>query len=271
MTLEPGGDEMTLESGGDVVIVLAQAEESLTAEAVSWLLGNDFSAIDGVPTLVAQHLGLSAWSLALALVLALPLGLWLAHTRRAPVVSINIANAFRAIPAFGLLLVAFQIGGFSYPLLVLVFALIGVAPIFANTYVGVTQVDPEIVDAAKGMGLTGTQQLFQVEIPMALPVIMAGIRTGAINIVATVTLAAIVGFGGLGLPIISGLNRGLQFSTTAQILAIGGAVLVAVLSVVTEAGLAGIQRLIVPKGLQLREAAQERRAEPADQHRRVET
>ena len=106
----------------------------------------------------------------------------------------------------------------------LVFALIGVAPIFANTYVGVTQVDSEIVDSAKGMGLTGTQQLVQVEIPLALPVIMAGVRTGAINIVATVTLAAVVGFGGLGAPIISGLSRGLQRSPTGQILAIGGAV-----------------------------------------------
>ncbi len=245
---------------GSMMTLLAQ--ESLTAEVFAWLRGQDFRSIDGVPQLIGQHLALSAASLVLACVLALPLALYLAHHRRAPVLSINAANAFRAIPAFGLLLVAFQLGGFSTPLLVLVFALIGVAPIFANAYIGIQQVDPEVVDAAAGMGLTSRQQLFQVELPLASPVIMAGVRTGTVNIVATVTLASVVGFGGLGSPILSGLARGLQFSSGARVLAIGGAILVALLSVGAESALGLVQRRVVPEGLRLREQAQTRRADP---------
>lgn len=230
---------------------LVLAQESLGAEVLAWLRGEDFRSVDGVPQLLVEHLGLSAAALGLATILAVPLALWLAHHGRVPVLSINAANAFRAIPAFGLLLVAFQVGGFSTPLLVLVFALVGVAPIFANTYIGIGQVDAEVVDAADGMGLTGAQLLWQVELPLATPVIMAGIRTAAVNIVATVTLAAVVGFGGLGFPIIAGLNRGLQFSESARVLAIGGAVLVALTSIGAEAALGVLQRRVVPEGLRL--------------------
>lgn len=236
------------------------AQESLTADALAWLRGEEFSSIDGVPQLIVEHMALSIAGLVTACLLALPPALYLAHRHQAPLLSINAANAFRAIPAFGLLLVAFMLGGFSTWLLVLVFALIGVAPIFANTYIGIRQVDPEIVDAAAGMGLTGGQQLWQVEVPLATPVIMAGVRTAAVNIVATVTLASVVGFGGLGAPIVGGLRRGLQFSDTARILAIGGAVLVALVSIASEAALGWLQRRVVPEGLQLREAARERKA-----------
>lgn len=235
--------------------MIALAQESLTADVLGWLSGDDFSSMDGVPQLIAEHLLLSIAALVLACVLALPLAMYLAHKGMAPILSINMANAFRAIPAFGLVLLAFVLGGFSTLLLVLVFALIGVAPIFANTYVGIRQVDPEIVDAAAGMGLTGRQQLWQVEIPLASPVMMAGVRTAAVNIVATVTLAAVVGYGGLGAPIISGLRRNLQVSPTARVLAIGGAILVALLSIASEATLGWVQRRIVPEGLQLRESA----------------
>lgn len=245
------------------MIVLAQ--DSLSGEVFAWLRGEDFRGVDGVPQLIAEHLLLSIAALVLACVLALPLALYLAHNGKAPVLSINVANAFRAIPAFGLLLVAFILGGFSTTLLVLVFALIGVAPIFANAYIGIRQVDPEIVDAAAGMGLTGGQQLWQVEVPLASPVIMAGIRTAAVNIVATVTLAAVVSYGGLGSPIISGLSRGLQFSESARVLAIGGAILVALLSIASESALGLLQRRIVPKGLQLREAAKVTKAVALEQ------
>lgn len=234
-----------------MTIVLAQAEPTLSEEVWAWLRGEDFRSVDGVPQLIGEHLALSAAALGLACLVAIPLALYLAHGKKAPILSINMANAFRAIPAFGLLLVAFQLGGFSLPLLVLVFALVGVAPIFANAYIGVRQVDREIVDAAVGMGLTDRQVLMDVELPLASPVLMAGVRTAAVNIVATVTLAAVVGFGGLGFPIISGLSRGLQFSPTARALAIGGAVLVALLSILTEAVLGLVQARVVPEGLRL--------------------
>ncbi len=247
------------------------AQESLTSQVLAWLRGEDFVSVDGVPTLLVDHLALSAAALGLACLLAMPLALWLAHGERAPLLSINAANAFRAIPAFGLLLVAFQLAGFSTVVLVLVFGLVGVAPVFANTYIGIRQVDPEVVDAAAGMGLTDRQVLLDVELPLAAPVIMAGVRTAAVNIVATVTLAAVVGFGGLGFPIIAGLNRGLQFSETARVLAIGGSLLVALLSIATEAVLGLVQARVVPEGLRLRAAAQDARAAALEQPAQART
>ena len=236
------------------------AQDSVGAGLAGWLRGEDFSGVDGVPQLLVQHLGLSFAALGVACLVAIPLAVVLAHHNRAPVLSINAANAFRAMPAFGLILIAFQVGGFSTWLLVVVFALIGVAPIFANTYIGIRQVDPEVVDAAAGMGLTDRQQMLQVELPLATPVLMAGVRTGAVNIVATVTLAAVVGFGGLGLPIVTGLARGLQFSEIGRALAIGGAVIVALVSIATEGVFGLLQRRLVPEGLRLRDAA----ARPVD-------
>lgn len=239
-------------------VVLAQGE-SLTSQALAWLGGAEFSSVDGVPQLIGEHLAISAAALGIACLIALPAATLLAHHGKAPVASINAANAFRAIPAFGLLLVAFVLGGFSTLLMVGVFAVIGIAPIFANTYVGIRGVDRDAVDAAVGMGLTDRQVLLQVEVPLATPVLLAGVRTAAVNIVATVTLAAYVGFGGLGVPIFAGLSRGLTRSETGQILALGGSLIVAVVSIGAEALLAWLQRSLVPEGLRLRDQA----ADPA--------
>lgn len=239
-------------------VVLAQTD-SLTSQALGWLRGETFSSVDGLPQLIAEHMAISAAALGIACLIALPSAALLAHAGRAPVASINAANAFRAIPAFGLLLLAFVLGGFSTTLMVGVFAVIGIAPIFANTYVGIRGVDRDAVDAAVGMGLTDRQVLLQVEVPLATPVIMAGVRTSAVNIVATVTLAAYVGFGGLGVPIFTGLSRGLTRSEIGQMLAIGGSLTVALVSIGTEMLLARLQRSLVPKGLRLRDAA----ADPA--------
>ncbi|HUG85180.1 MAG TPA: ABC transporter permease [Euzebya sp.] len=237
-----------------MTVLLAQTD-SLTSQALGWFRGEQFSSVDGIPQLIAEHLAISAAALGLACLIALPSATLLAHAGKAPVASINAANAFRAIPAFGLLLVAFVLGGFSTTLMVGVFAVIGIAPIFANTYVGIRGVDRDAVDAAVGMGLTDRQVLIQVEIPLATPVILAGVRTSAVNIVATVSLAAYVGFGGLGVPIFAGLSRGLTRSETAQILAIGGSLTVAAVSMGTEALLAWLQRSVVPVGLRLRDQA----------------
>ncbi|WP_370324855.1 ABC transporter permease [Euzebya sp.] len=251
--------------------MIALAQESLTSQVLAWVRGEEFASVDGLPQLALEHLWLSGLALAVACAVALPPALHLAHRGKAPVLSINLANAFRAIPAFGLLLVTFQLGGFSTVLLVLVFALIGVAPIFANTYIGIRQVDPEVIDAAAGMGLTSRQQLWQVEVPLATPVIMAGIRTAAVNIVATVPLAAVVGFGGLGEPIIAGLARGLQFSESARALALGGAVAVAVVSIASEAAFGALQRRIVPEGIRLRDAASRSGGAAADADQPADT
>jgi osmoprotectant transport system permease protein len=253
-----------------VRLVLAQPD-SLVVQVRGWLIGRDFSSVDGLPQLVAEHLAISAAALGLSCLIALPTAALLAHAGRAPVASINAANAFRAVPAFGLLLLAFVIGGFSTTLMVGVFAVIGIAPIFANTYVGIRQVEPEVVDAAVGMGLTGRQVLLQAELPLATPILMAGVRTAAVNIVATVTLAAYVGFGGLGVPIFAGLSRNLQRSETAQVLALGGSLAVALLSIGVELLFGAIQRRLTPEGLDLRTRALDAAVEQAAQDPDLQT
>lgn len=225
----------------------------MTGELLSWLGGAEFRGVPGVPGLVAEHLTLSGLSLLLALALALPPALLLGHHGRGGTAAIQVANAFRAVPAFGLVLLTFTLASFNTGLLVVVFALIGVAPIFVNAYVGIRTVDPGVRDAAAGMGFTAWQQLRQVEVPLASPVIMAGVRTAAVNIVATVTLAALVGFDGLGRPIVNGLALGPQISASARALVIAGALLAAAVSVGAELLLGLVQRRVVPEGLRARE------------------
>ena len=234
----------------------------MSPDVWSWLAGESFSGADGVPQLIWEHLWLSALSLLVAVAVAVPPAVWLAHHDRAPVLSVNAANAFRAVPAFGLLLVAFTVGGFSTWLLVAVFAVIGLAPIFANTYVGVSQIPADVVDAATGMGLRPGQVIREVELPLAVPVMLAGIRTGAVNIVATVTIASVVGFGGLGSPIVLGLSRNLSVSQDGRTLVIVGAATVALLSLATEGILGWVQRRLTPAGV-----AEEASAEEPDETR----
>lgn len=216
-------------------------------DMLSWFAGEPFRGVPGVPSLVVEHVVLSAAALALSMAVALPLAIWLGHLRRFETVSVNVANAFRAVPAFGLVLLAFTLRGFSDPSLVVVFALLGLAPIYTNAYVGVAGVGDDVRDAARGMGLTGVQLLRRVEVPLALPVIMGGIRTSAVNIVATVPLAAVVAADNLGRPIVNGLALGR--SSSARALVVVGAVLVALLSIGTDLALARLERRIVPKGL----------------------
>lgn len=220
----------------------------LFSDLLGWFAGDEFRSIDGIPQLTVQHLGLSAAAVAVAIILALPAAVWLGHAGRGGTVAINLANAFRAVPAFGLVLLAFSVAGFSTAAMVGVFALIGLAPIFTNAYVGVRNVDPEIRDAARGMGLGGWQLLTRVELPLAIPVVMAGVRTSAVNVVATVPLAAVVGLdNNLGRPIISGLAQG--ESAGARALVLGGAAAVALLSMLTEFLLGRLERRLTPAGL----------------------
>jgi osmoprotectant transport system permease protein len=158
-------------------------------------------------------------------------------------VAINISNIGRALPSFALLVIAYSALGLgTKPAFVALFAL-AVPPIVTNTYTAIRGVDPEVREAAEGMGLTGGQVLRRVELPMGIPLIMAGIRTSAVQVVATATLAAYVGGGGLGRLIRSGL------ATQNSERLIGGALLVAGLSVAVEVVLGLVQRGVVPAGL----------------------
>lgn len=205
---------------------------------------------DGVPHRLLEHLGYSFTALALVVLIALPLGLYVGHTGRGAVAVAGSANALRAIPTFGLLVyVVVELSGhldgdFAYlgPAL-LVLVVLGIPSVLSNTYAGVQNVDPEARDAAHGMGMTGTQVLWRVEIPNALPLIISGVRGAALQIVATATVAAYVSLGGLGRLILDGLAQR-DYPQMAS-----GAALVAFLALAVDLLLALLQRLVVSPGV----------------------
>ena len=199
---------------------------------------------EGMVNRVVEHVGMSSASLLTAMAIALPVGLVLGHTGRGGPLAINISNLGRAVPSFAIIVLTASVVGIGAAPAFIALVALAVPPIVTNTYTAIRSVDPEVRESAVGMGLTGGQLLRRVEVPMGLPLIMAGIRTSGVQIVATATLAALVGWGGLGRYIIDGLATR-QFE---EIFA--GAALVAVLSLLVEAGLSLLQRAIVPKGLQ---------------------
>ncbi|HYN16511.1 MAG TPA: ABC transporter permease [Actinomycetes bacterium] len=202
-----------------------------------------WSGPDGIPVRTLQHLWYSLLATAIAAGIALPIGIFIGHTGRGALFAVNLTNLGRAIPSLGIIILMFTLVGFGVvPVLVALIAL-AVPPIVTNSYIGVRSVDRDVREAAEGMGMRGRQVLWQVELPVASPLIMAGIRTSTVQVVATATLAAFVGLGGLGRYLIDGLSQ----RDLAEV--IGGAILVAVLSLLTELVLGRVQTLVVPRGL----------------------
>lgn len=208
-----------------------------------------WSGEDGIPGRLLEHLGYTAVTLLVAAAVAIPLGLWVGHTGRARWL-VSVANSLRAVPTLGLLfaaaLVLFpRIGGdlaFTVPS-VLVLVLLAVPPLLAGTYAGVEAVEPAARDAAKGVGMTGSQVLWQVEVPNALPLLFSGVRSAVLQVVATATIASYIGLGGLGRYLIDGIALS-DYGRAA-----GGALLVAVLALVLDGLLALLQRRVVSPGL----------------------
>jgi osmoprotectant transport system permease protein len=190
-----------------------------------------------------EHLYLSGVSLLFALLVALPLALWLGHTGRGAFLAINSSNIGRALPSLGLIAIFVSLFGLNDIATILALVLLGIPPILTNAYTGIREVDRDVVEAARGMGLTEWQVLRQVEVPLAGPVILAGVRTSAVQIVATATLAAVVAGGGLGRFIVDGLS----VQDYPQMLT--GAIAVAVLTVLTEIALGVVERVTTPRGL----------------------
>lgn len=222
-------------------------------DVVRWLLEPaHWSGNDGIPIRVWEHLTLSSVAILIALVVALPAGLVIGHTRRGDVVAINLANLARAVPSYAVMVMALPLtlaldprnGLTTYPI-VIAMVLLAIVPILVNAYAGVRDIDPELVESARGMGLTDVQVLRQVELPLAVPVIVGGIRTAAVQVVATATLGAILGYGGLGRYLIDGMARREYDRLWA------GVVLVAGLAIVTELGFALIQRRLTSPGLRI--------------------
>jgi osmoprotectant transport system permease protein len=211
---------------------------------IGWLTDPaQWSGPDGIPVRTLQHLWYSLLATAIAAAIALPIGVLIGHTGRGGLVAVNLTNLGRAIPSLGIIILTFTLVGFGIvPVLVTLVAL-AIPPIVTNSYIGVRSVDRDVREAAEGMGMRGRQVLWQVELPVAMPLIMAGIRTSTVQVVATATLAAFVGLGGLGRYLIDGLPQRDLYQV------VGGAILVAGLSLATELALGRGQALVVSKGL----------------------
>jgi osmoprotectant transport system permease protein len=203
--------------------------------------GEHWSGGEGVPARVLEHVQMSFGAVLLAALIALPIGLYIGHTRKGTFVAVSIANLGRAIPSFAILALSVPFLGIGFKPTLVTLVVLAIPPILTNTYVGVEGVDRDAVESARGMGMTGGQILWRLELPLSVPVMLAGLRTSAVQVVATATLAALIGWGGLGRYIIDGFAIG----DRVEILA--GAVLVALLAIVTEVAFGFLERAVSPR------------------------
>jgi osmoprotectant transport system permease protein len=189
-----------------------------------------------------EHMALSAVAVAIAIAIALPIGLWLGHLHRGSFLAVNAANIGRALPSLAVLSIGIAFLGVGKANVVLALLILALPPIITNAYVAVDGVDTDAVEAARGMGMRPTQLFAKVELPLAIPLTFAGIRTAAVYVVATATLAGFFGGGGLGDIIANQASYGLDG-------VVGAAIVVTLLALGTDALLAGVQHLITPRGL----------------------
>ncbi|MFD7962395.1 ABC transporter permease [Streptomyces zaomyceticus] len=213
---------------------------NVLADAWSWLTtATHWSGEDGVWNRLGEHLFLTAVSLVISCAIALPVALVLGHLGKGGALAVNLSNAGRAVPTFAVLvlLLLSPIGSYGDWPTIIALVLFAVPPLLTNAYVGVRGVDADVVRAARGMGMTGRQTLARVELPLAMPLILTGVRIAAVQLVATATVAALAGGGGLGRIITAGFN----LASTPQVVA--GACLVAVLALLVEGAFEGVQRL----------------------------
>ena len=234
------------------------------AKVAAWFTDPiNWSGSDGIPVRIGEHLVLAGIPLLLAVAVALPVGLYIGHTGRLSGLAINVSNIGRAIPTLAILVIAWLL--LSRPLVELglrsdaaeittgvAMMALALPPIVTNTYVGLSAVDRDLVEAARGMGMTGRQVLLRVELPVALPVVLAGLRTAAVQVVATATLGAVLGTGGLGRYLIDGIAQRRYEEMFA------GAVLVALLAILTELAFAALQRRTQSPGLAVTAASGQR-------------
>jgi osmoprotectant transport system permease protein len=202
---------------------------------------SNWTSHDGILLRLQQHVVFTVIAVGIAAAIALPLGLTLGHIGRGGTLAINVTNVGRAIPTFAVLtLLTLSPIGIGDTATVIALVLFALPPLVTNSYIGLREVDPEARDAARGMGMSGWQLFHIVELPLAMPLIMAGVRIASVQVVATATIAALVGSGGLGRLVVDGLSSNDQ----GELLT--GAIVVAVLAVVVEALLALVQRRVDP-------------------------
>lgn len=221
---------------------------SFLLDALAWLVGpGQWTGEAILLGLLGEHLATTVIAVAVAVVIAVPLGWWIGHTGRGREIAVAVTGAARAIPSFGLLvLLVLLLGVTRRPEAALItFVILAIPSLLAGAYSGIEAIDRRVVDAARAVGMTEGQVFWRVEVPLGLPLLLGGLRTAVLQVVATVTIAAYLNLGGLGLPIITGLSLR-QYD---QVL--GGALLVVALALMLDALLALAQRAAVPAGIRL--------------------
>ena len=206
----------------------------------------EFLAVFGRDDLLNQllvHVELSVAALLIGVVVAVPIALATFRSALWATVAINTGNIGRAVPSLAILALVFPLLGFGFAPSLVALTLLAIPPILINASTGLRQVNPQVIDAARGMGLSGGQILSSIQLPIAAPIIFAGIRTSAVQVVASATLATFVGGGGLGDLIVLGLQR----NNPAVLIA--GSLTVAALALITEVGFGALERIFTPKGL----------------------
>jgi osmoprotectant transport system permease protein len=238
----------------------------LLGEVVTWLTDPaQWTGRDAIPVRVGEHVLMSGIAILVGLAVALPVGLAIGHTRRWTGAVVAITNVGRAVPSIGILGIAYtltlplvaalDLRNIGTPATVIALVALAIPPIVVNAYIGIRDVDADTVEAARGMGMSGRQVLRRVELPIALPVILAGVRTSSIQVIATATLGAILSTGGLGRYIVDG------FAQLDEPQMVGGAILVMLLVLVSEALFSLAQRRAVSPGLRV--GSQEATPQPA--------
>ncbi|HXQ96655.1 MAG TPA: ABC transporter permease subunit [Candidatus Acidoferrales bacterium] len=221
----------------------------LAAHVLAWLTDPaHWQGADGIPVRIVQHVEASGVSVLAAAVIALPIGLAVGHSGRGGFVIGSVANLGRALPSFALLLMLIPVAvnlrlDFSTWPILGAMVLLAIPPMITNAHAGMREVDRDLVEAARGMGMSGAQVLLRLELPLALPVILTGMRLAAVQVVATYTLGAVAGGGGLGRYIYDGFAR----QDTPRMLA--GAGLVALLAIATDVAFEVVARITAPHGL----------------------
>lgn len=219
------------------------------ADVATWLTSpENWEGERGIGNRLTEHVLMSTQTVALATAIALPAGVAIGHSHRWPGLTTGIVNIARAVPSFAVVALALPFAirlglGIGYWPTFLALVLLALPPIFTNAVTGIRVVEPRIVEAARGLGMRERELLWQVEVPLAIPLILAGIRVAAVQVVATATLGALVGWGGLGRFIVDG------FAVQDNVRVFGGAFLVAVLAILTELAFSALSRWRSPRGV----------------------
>ncbi len=222
--------------------VLAQL--GVFADAVGFVIDN--ASFVGEKTV--EHLALSGAAIGVSILVAVPLGVWLGHLHRGSFLAISVGNLGRALPSLAVIAFGLPLFGISFTNVLVALVVLAVPPMLTNAYTGVDGVDRDAVEAARGMGMSGWQVLTRVELPLALPLVFAGVRTSSVYVIATATIAAIAGGGGLGDIIVNQASYRLEG-------VIGAALCVSLLALLADLGLALVQRAVTPAGLRAGNAA----------------